>query len=623
MFEMPLGSARLLPSTAMFAMLLLVAMGLVATPAANAGPGYEPDPVQPSIALGAEGPTGIAIDQESQRIYVAELTTNTSMQSITHGQVEQLSASGVPTAQSPFVTGASDYFTGVAVNPVTHGIYAYQTELRDTPLGTFGAPLINTFSSTGVSGSSFTPSRAGAPQLAADSSGRVFYPSEFAGTLQVFDSVGTLKDTIACTGCPGGAFDQPKGVAVDAADNIYVVDIGNDRAIKFELSAGSYVYDSVLQSGEGAVAIAVDPASGDIFVGDFEKNDYHIVAYDSSGVQFDDFGAGVVGTPKAGAVGAGQIAVNATTHKVYVTDPSDAHVIRVFVRIPSIPAPTASTSAPSPLGQLEATLKASVNPKGHGLTDCHFEYTTDADLQEHGFANATSLPCSSSPGGPAATTVSAPLSGLTPATAYDYRIVVASNGGAAEGTAQKFTTLPPLPPLVTTGSATAITLTKATIKGSVNARGGPISNCHFKYTTDADFQKNGFANAISATCSPAKPNGTNDVAVSAPITGLTAGTSYRFRVLATNNSGTSEGLDQAFATEAETCATNQALCPPPPPPEEAPLPPLITQPPILTPTTPPAKKPLKCRKGFKKKRVRGKMKCVRIKRRPAQRRRQP
>lgn len=613
MFGLPLGSARLLPSTVAFATLLLVSMGLVSTPAANAGPGYEPDPVLPSIALGAEGPTGIAIDQESHHIYVAELTTN--LQSVGHGQIEKLSSSGVPTAQSPFVTGAGDYFTGVAVNPVTHGIYAYQTELRDTPLGTFGSPLINTFSSTGVLGTSFTPNRSGAPQLATDSSGRLFYPNDLSGTVQVFDSSGALKDTIACTGCPGGAFDEPKSVALDSAGNLYVVDLGGERAIKFEPSAGSYVYDSVLQSGVGAVAVAVDPASGDVFVGDLGKNGYHIVAYDSSGAQFDDFGAEVVGPPKAGAIGAGQIAINATTHKVYVTDSSDANAIRVFVRVASIPAPTANTSAPSPLGQLEATLKASVNPKGHRLTDCHFEYTDDADFQEHGFLNATSLPCLSAPGGPAATTVSAQLSSLAPATAYDYRIVVASNGGSAEGSAQKFTTLPPLPPLATTGSASAIALTKATIKGSVNPRGGPISNCHFEYTTDADFQKNGFAKAVSAVCSPAKPSGTSDVAVSAPITNLTAGTSYRFRVVATNNSGTGNGFDQAFATMEETCATNQALCPPPPPPEEAPLPPLLMQPPVSPPITPPAKKPLKCRKGFKKKRVRGKMKCVKIKRR--------
>jgi hypothetical protein len=37
--------------------------------------------------------------------------------------------------------------------------------------------------------------------------------------------------------------------------------------------------------------------------------------------------------------------------------------------------------------------------------------------------------------------------------------------------------------------------------------------------------------------------------------GLNAGTSYRYQVLATNNSGATQGLDQPFATPAETCVT--------------------------------------------------------------------
>ena len=56
--------------------------------------------------------------------------------------------------------------------------------------------------------------------------------------------------------------------------------------------------------------------------------------------------------------------------------------------------------------------------------------------------------------------------GLAPATAYDYRIAVTSNGGSAKGTAQAFETLPPLAPTVTTGSASLVTKTSATIAGT-------------------------------------------------------------------------------------------------------------------------------------------------------------
>jgi hypothetical protein len=587
---------------------ILLASVTLSAATARANPGYELDPVQPSIPLSATLPLDIDIDQASQNIYVAEASTDLS--GFAPGRIEQLDASGNPTAASPFVTGGSDFFAGVAVNPVTHGIYAYQGELQ-LPSGNEGTPKMSTFTSAGALGSSFNPG-ASVPSLAADPSGRVYFPDLLTNTVKIFSSAGAPEGTVTCTGCPGGAFDEPKGAALDSTGNLYVVDIGGERVTKFKPSGGSYIYDSVLQSGAGAVAVGVDPGSDDVFVGELGANGYHVVAFDASGTQFDDFGAGVFGSPEAGPRGAGQIAVNATTRKVYVTDPSESgNVIRVFQRLASIPAPSASTSSPSPLGQVGATLKGIVNPKGHGLLDCHFEYTDDADFDANGFDHAVSAPCLFKPGGTANASVTAAVSGLTPQMSYDYRLVVTSNGGTAEGDPVMFTTLPPFPPDVTTGSASAITQTKATVGGTVNARGGPISNCHFEYTNEGEFQKSGFDDATSVPCS-STPSGTSNASVSAKLTGLVAGTAYRFRLVATNNSGTSTGQDRAFSASAETCATNPTVCPPPevPPvsPAPSPLPPLASPPP-----TQPAKKPLKCRRGFKKKRVRGKPRCVRIK----------
>lgn len=590
--------------------LLLAATSSVAASSAAAGPGYQSDPL--SIALGGEYAHGVAIDQASQSIYVTELTTDAS--NFAHGQIEQFTGSGVATANSPFVTGGEDAFTGVAVNPVTQGIYAYQTQVS-TPGGIKGTSQMNIFSATGTPGGSFTPSKSTAPQLAADAAGRVYFPNDSTATVQVFDSAGTLKESISCTACAGGSFGKLTGVALDSAGNLYAVDInGGARVVKFKPSGGSFVYDSVLQSGKGAVAVGVDPSSDDVFIGDLDNDIYHVVAYDSTGAQFDDFGGGVIGGPPSGPETSGQIAANATTHKVYVSDPK-AKKVWIFDRVASIPAPAATTAAPASLGQLGATLKATVDPKGHGLTDCHFEYTDAADFQVNEFANAASVPCSAKPYGSTSVPVQARLDGLAPATDYDYRIAVTSNGGSANGTAQAFETLPPLPPAVTADSASLVTMTSATIAGSVNAHGGPISDCRFQYTDEAGFQKNGFTGAASSVCAP-KPEGTTSVSVSAKISGLVAGTSYRFRVVATNNSGTAEAGDKTFATQAETCATNPALCPALPPaesPADAVLPLPVLQPPA------PAAKPLKCRKGFKKKRVHGKRKCVKIKKKRANR----
>ncbi len=600
------------PSGSRLVVLMAVVLAAITLPAsAVAGSGYELDTAKPSIALDAETPHGIAVDQVSQNIYVAEVTTD--LFGMGPGQIEQLNASGSPTAASPFVTGGPDLFAGVAVNPGTQGIYAYQVRLV-TPFGSYGAPQINNFSSTGTVGPAFGTSETSSAQIAADSTGRIYFPNDVTGSVQVFNATGALQGTIVCTACPGGGFSKPASVALDSASNLYVVDLaGGGRVIKFKPSGGSYVYDSLLQSGQGAAAVGVDPSSNDVFVGDLEGG-YHVVAYDSSGNQFDSFGAELLGSPPFGANSAGQIAANATTHKVYLTDPS-ADQVWVFKRVASIPAPAAVTKPATSLGQLEGTLNALVSPHGHGLTDCHFEYTNDTDFQLNSFINAISVPCSSRPGGTEDTTVSTLVSGLTPATTYDFRIVVASNGGSDQGSAQSFTTLPPLAPSSTTGAASALTQTTATLGGSVNPNGGPISNCHFEYTNDTDFQQNSFTNAISVSCL-SKPSGATAKPVSAKISGLTAATGYQFRVVATNNSGTTQASPQGFATSAETCATNPAVCPPPT--ETPPTPPSSTPPPppTLPPTTsPPAKKPLKCRKGFRKKNVHGKAKCVKTKKR--------
>jgi hypothetical protein len=584
---------------------LLVATVAATVSSASAGPGYELDSGNPSINVSGEVRHGIAIDQTNQDIYVAVISEGL----LAHkpGYVAQFNASGEPTQHSPFRTGGEDLFGGVAVNPATEDVYAYQTEVV-TEFGNAGTPKMTTFSPSGVSGASFSLGRSRLPQIAADASGRIYFPNDIAGSVQVFTPSGELKETIRCTGCPGGAFAEPNSVAIDSAGNLYVTDLsGGGRAVKFKHSGGAYVYDSVLQSGEGAAAVGVDPSNNGVFVGDLTGGSYHIAAYNSSGVKFDDFGAGIIGSPPYGSYTAGQIAVNATTHKLYLTDPN-ASKVWIFKRIASVPAPTATTSPTSPSSQVEATLKATVNPLGHGITDCHFEYTDAADFSANGFANATSLGCTSTPSGSAPVQISRALPGLSPGATYDYRIVVAGYGGPAEGSAQAFTMLPPLAPDATTGSATEITKTTATLGGTVNAHGGPISNCHFEYTTSADFEVSGFTKATSINCLP-KPSGTSNVSVSAKVASLTTGTSYRYRVLATNNSGATPGLDQPFATPAETCENTPALCPPPV------VPPAVTPAPTAPPASPlpTAPKPLKCHKGFKKKTVRGKPKCVKLK----------
>jgi DNA-binding beta-propeller fold protein YncE len=593
-----LGAQRRLPlSCSITTLALMLTTMVLVAPAARAALGYEPDTPIPSIALAGEFPHGVAIDQANQRIYVAMLSTDLSTGA--SGQIDQLESAGAPTAASPFALGSEAFPGGVAVNPLTQGIYVAQF-IAQSPVGPKGSSKILQFSAAGTPGAEFATSNiAGkAPQIATDSSGNVYFPSNATNTVQVFNSAGVPQGTVSCAACPGGAFAGPASVAVDSAGNVYVVDVQTDRVIKFTHSGGTYSFASELQSGRGAAAVAVDPSDNSVYVGDLFAGEYHVVAYNSTGAQFDDFGSDLFATPTQGAVGAGQIAVNATTHKLYVSEPNTNRLL-VFARV-TIHPPSASTDPASSVGQVSTKLNATVNANFHALTACRFEYTDAADFAANGYTNATDLSCPSLPGGSTSTPISSTLTGLSPGATYHYRIVATNNAGTTEGSDASFTTLPTTPSTVTAEAASGVTQSAATLIGKVNPHGGTVSNCHFEYGV-------GLSYSVSVPCPTTVGVVTTDVAQKKAVSGLSANTTYHYRLKVTSNAGPVTSNDIEFTT----------LAPPPvvPPvtPATTPSPPAVLPPPVLSPP-PTAPKPLKCKKGFRKKKVHGKFKCVKVKR---------
>lgn len=94
-------------------------------------------------------------------------------------------------------------------------------------------------------------------------------------------------------------------------------------------------------------------------------------------------------------------------------------------------------------------------------------------------------------------------------------------------------------PTTTTGDATAVTDTQATLAGTVNPQ-GQLTSYAFQYgTTTAYGQQTSLTSAGS---------GTADTPVRADLAGLTAGTTYHYRVIATNADGTTVGADRTFRT---------------------------------------------------------------------------
>src|SRR5690242_19612634 len=94
-------------------------------------------------------------------------------------------------------------------------------------------------------------------------------------------------------------------------------------------------------------------------------------------------------------------------------------------------------------------------------------------------------------------------------------------------------------PAVSTGNATAITSTAATVNGTVNPE-GQSTTYYFEYGTTTSYG--------SRTSTAGAGAGTADVKVSSSIEPLTPNTTYHYRVVASNASGTILGADVSFKT---------------------------------------------------------------------------
>ncbi|UCE97911.1 MAG: lamin tail domain-containing protein [Dehalococcoidia bacterium] len=105
-------------------------------------------------------------------------------------------------------------------------------------------------------------------------------------------------------------------------------------------------------------------------------------------------------------------------------------------------------------------------------------------------------------------------------------------------------------PTATTGAATEVGTSSATLNGTVNANG---------YSTTVTFEY-GLTTAYGTTMTaiPSLVTGSTYTAVSASILSLTPNTTYHYRVVATNAGGTVYGADMTFNTKSGKPASGKA-----------------------------------------------------------------
>jgi phosphodiesterase/alkaline phosphatase D-like protein len=205
--------------------------------------------------------------------------------------------------------------------------------------------------------------------------------------------------------------------------------------------------------------------------------------------------------------------------------------------------PSATTDAASGIGTTSATLNGTVNANNESTT-VTFEY---GETIAYGrTASAVQSPVAGSTN----TAVNVTVSDLLPNVTYHFRVKAESVGGTTYGADMSFSTL--AAPTATTNPATAVSTSGATLNGTVNAN-NDSTTVTFEYGTTL-----AYGTTVTADQSPVI--GASSTAVSRAITGLSSDTTYHYRVVAQNSSGTTYGADMTLftGTAPPTAATGTA-----------------------------------------------------------------
>ena len=194
-----------------------------------------------------------------------------------------------------------------------------------------------------------------------------------------------------------------------------------------------------------------------------------------------------------------------------------------------------STDPATDLSQTEATLHGSFDPKG---VDTHyfFEWGTDTSYGDKTAAEPGEDAGATAGNFPAEFT----LEGLLAFKTYHYRLVASNSLGTSHGLDVTFQTKPPLLPIVGGTTLSGLGSTGATLGTEITPGYGDTVYL-FEYGTTPKY---GQATALSESIgSDNTPH-----SVSTALIGLTPGTTYYARAVATNFGGTTHGAPMSFTT---------------------------------------------------------------------------
>ena len=257
------------------------AAGILTTFAGTGSPSFSGDG-GPAVAAQLSAASGVAVDNDGN-LYIAD-TANQRLRKITGGAIATISGTGVPGFSGENVAPATAPLndpSGVAVDPAGHIYLADAGNSRVRRIDPGGN--LFTWAGNGNAayyGDGFAARLASVNQpegVALDAAGNVYIADTLDNAVRKVATDGTISTiagygTAAFSGDGGpankAALDHPRGVAVDASGNIYIADTGNNRARKVD-SRGTI---TTLAAGlSGPRGVAVDRA-GNVYIADTGHN---------------------------------------------------------------------------------------------------------------------------------------------------------------------------------------------------------------------------------------------------------------------------------------------------------------------------------------------------------------
>ena len=447
---------------------------------------------------------------------------------------------------------------------------------------------VNTDCKNGVGGSSGGQlSSFGFEHPTIDAAGNVWIPETSNRRIQEFDANGNFvavygfnvnnggvlekcTSTVAGT-CKAGTagsvpgqfnFQSPTSLAFDSSGNLFAADPSNQRIQKFDPAltsaanfGGSTIASFTNPGGEFPTASPDTIASSEagtgilvivrnnVFFSDPANPEQQILELDPADGSLEDtslVNSRIQSVDEVGFNnGIASVTWDGTAGDVLAATLNNRSP-KAILRLSSVPLPDPGITIDPVTIKTDttATFSGPVDPKG-GWVRCAFEYSVD----EVTWSSVSVPACESLALGGGAQAVSANASGLEPNTHYFVRLVVSRPlvPGAPKFAATQFDTSAVVPVLTEIG-AIEIGDTSARLVGTVDPRKSP---------TEYVFEYGPTPSLGSSTPPASAGDGDEPVVVHQLIEGLSPGTTYHFRLVATNGAGPAPSPIQTFETRED------------------------------------------------------------------------